>query len=147
MMDRLALIRKARRAVRHEAAALCGANFLAQVRFAAEAIFAFAAFGRVKGNDMIAHFQRGHAGAYFHHNTRPLMAHNGREQAFRISAGDGEFIGVANARCLDLDQHLAEFRALQIHLDDFKGTAFFKGDSGAGFHGAFSVGMVLGRHH
>jgi hypothetical protein len=32
------------------------------------------------------------------------MAEDGREQAFRVGAGKGEFIGVANAGGLDLDQ-------------------------------------------
>src|SRR5438067_13454614 len=62
------------------------------------------------------------------------MAHDRREEAFRIGSGDCEFISVADAGRLDLDQHLAFARAFEIDLDDFKRLGFLKGDSGAGLH-------------
>jgi hypothetical protein len=39
------------------------------------------------------------------------MAENGRETAPRVGAGPGEFVGVADAGGLDLDQNFARARA------------------------------------
>ena len=84
---------------------------------------------------MIALFQRSDTGADIDDDARPLMAHDGREQAFGISARDGELVGVADAGGLDFHQHFASLRAFEINLDDFERFSGFKGDGGAGFHG------------
>ena len=52
-------------------------------------------------------FSAGHARAHIDHHARALMAEDRREQAFGIGARAGEFVGVADAGGLDLDQHLA----------------------------------------
>ena len=84
-------------------------------------------------------FERGDALADLDDDARALMAHDGGKQAFGIGAGNGEFIGVANAGGLDFDQHLAFLGAVEINLDDFQRFAFFKGNGGARFHGFPSV--------
>jgi hypothetical protein len=54
------------------------------------------------------------------------MAHDGREGAFGVGAGNGEFIGVTNAGGLDLDQHFAFLRALEVDLDDLQWFCYFR---------------------
>ena len=83
---------------------------------------------------MIALLERRHARPHLDHDARALMAHDRREEAFRIGAGNRELVGMANAGRLDLDQHFALLRAFEIDLDDFQGLGLFKGNGGAGFH-------------
>ena len=45
-----------------------------------------------------------------------LMAEDGRKQALRIGARQREFVGVADAGRLDLDQHLAGARAVELDV-------------------------------
>ena len=80
---------------------------------------------------MIALGQRFHALADLDHDARTFVAHDGGEQAFGIGAGNGEFIGVANAGGLDFNQNLALLGAGQINFNNFKGFACFKGNGGA----------------
>ena len=54
VMHHLALVGEARGAVGHQALALGGADFLAEIGLGIEAIFAFAAFRRVERNDVVA---------------------------------------------------------------------------------------------
>ena len=77
---------KAAGAIRHQALALGRTNGGAEVGFARQARRAFAAFGRIKRNDVIAHFQRFHPRPHGNHHARPFMAQNGRKQPFGISA-------------------------------------------------------------
>jgi hypothetical protein len=51
------------------------------------------------------------------------MPEDGRKQSFRIGAGQREFVGVANTGRLDLDQHFAGLRALQLHRRHFERLA------------------------
>jgi hypothetical protein len=53
---------------------------------------------------------------------------------FRIGAGQRELVGVADAGRLDLDQHLAGFRAFQIDVQDLQRLALLDGDGSTGFH-------------
>ena len=62
------------------------------------------------------------------------MTENGREQALRIGAGKGEIVGVADAGRLDLDQHLAGLRAVELDGHDFERLARFDSDCGANVH-------------
>ena len=48
------------------------------------------------------------------------MAEDHREQTFGIAAGAGELVGMADARRLDLDQHLAELRTFEIDRLDLE---------------------------
>jgi hypothetical protein len=93
-----------------------------------------AAFGGVKRDHVIAHLDRGHAGADLDHHARAFMAQNGGEQPLGVGARAGEFVGMADAGGLDLDQHLAGLRALQIDLHDLQRFSGLKGDGGACSH-------------
>ena len=55
MMYRQTFVRKAGRAVRHHALALCGANSLTQIGFGMQAIITFPAFRRVERDHMVIH--------------------------------------------------------------------------------------------
>src|SRR5207249_10462719 len=101
--------------IAHQALALGAANQLAQIGLAREAELALAAFGRVERNDMVALPERGDAGADIDHDAGALMAQDGREDAFRVGARERVVVGVADAGGLDLDQHLAELRALEVN--------------------------------
>ena len=65
---------------------------------------------------MVALLHGGDARADLDHDAGALMAEDRREQALRIGARQREVVGVADAGRLDLDQHLAGRRALQIDV-------------------------------
>ena len=88
------------------------------------------AFPRVKRNDMIALPQRRHALAGIHHDARALMATDGGEQALWIGAREGVFAGMADAGGLDLDQHLAFARTVEIDGLQTKRLTGFPGHGG-----------------
>ena len=67
---------------------------------------------------MVAFGDGAHAGPDIDHDSRALMAENGRERALRVLAGEGELVGMANAGRLDLDEDLALFRAFELHRLD-----------------------------
>jgi hypothetical protein len=142
VVDRLALIGKARRAVRHQALALGGAHRLAKIGLARQAEFAFAAFGGVQRNDVVAHRQRGHTFANRFDNAAAFVAEDGRENAFRIVAGQREGIGVANTGGDDAHQHFTGFRRFDIDFNDLQRLVGGKGNGGAGFD---RHGIALGR--
>jgi hypothetical protein len=52
--------------------------------------------------------------------------------------GQRKFIRMTNAGGLDLDQHLAVARPVQIDLHDLKGLAGGDGNGGASLHQAYS---------
>ncbi|MNQ17812.1 hypothetical protein D3C85_308360 [compost metagenome] len=84
---------------------------------------------------MVADGETGHAGSDLDHHARALVTQDRGEDALRIQTVQRVGVSVANARRLDLDQHLARARAFQIDLDDLERTFGFEGDGGAGFHG------------
>ena len=63
---------------------------------------------------MVAGLQRFDAGPDIDHDARALMAEDRGKQALRIGARERERVGVADAGGLDLDQHLARLRPLEI---------------------------------
>ncbi len=62
------------------------------------------------------------------------MAQNGGKRAFRIIAGAGELIGVADTGCLDFNQHLTGLGTFQVYFDDFQWLTGLKCNSCTGFH-------------
>ena len=119
VVERLAVEREAAGAVGHHALALRRADRRAQVGLARQARLALPALGRVQRNDVIALLQRRHAGADVDHDAGALVAEDRRKQALRIRARAREFVGVADAGRLDLDQHLAGLGSREIdRLDD-----------------------------
>jgi hypothetical protein len=69
---------------------------------------------------VIAFLHRGDAAADVHHDAGAFMAENGRKQAFGIGAGQREFVGVADTGGLDLDQHFALARAVELDGGDLE---------------------------
>src|SRR5690606_41131445 len=68
------------------------------------------------------------ASSLFPYTTLFRSSENGREDAFRIGTRQGEIIGMADARRLDLDQHFAGAWALQLHGHDLEGLASLNGN-------------------
>ena len=89
MQQLFALAFEPRRPVRHHAFTLCGANLAAEVCLARCAEFAFAAFGRIQRNNVIARLDRGHVRANRLDDAGAFMAKYDWEGAFRIFAGEG----------------------------------------------------------
>ena len=67
--------------------------------------------------------------------ARALVTQHDGKQAFRIFAGQGEGVGVADAGVGDLHQHFALLRRGDVDLDDLQRFACGEGDGGTGFHG------------
>ena len=134
VMDLVLADREAARAVRHHALALRRADRRAQIGLARQARLALAALRRVQRNDVIADLQRGHAATDVDHDAGAFVTEDHREQAFGIRARARELIGVAHAARLDLDQHLAVARSIEVDGDDFERFAGGLGDGGASFH-------------
>ncbi len=118
--DLFAAAGEARRAVRHEALPLGGADRGAEIGLARQAGRALTAFGRIERDHVIALAHAGHAGADIDHDARALMAENGGKEPLRVGAREGELVGMADAGRLDLDQNLALARAVEIDLHDFE---------------------------
>jgi len=64
---------------------------------------------------VIALLEALHARADIHHHACALMPEDGREQAFRIGTAERVLVGVAQARGLDLHQHLAFAGTCELH--------------------------------
>ena len=134
MVQLVATEREPRRAVRHDTLALRCTDGGAEIGFAREARRALPAFGRVKWDDVVALLHGCHARPDIDDDAGALMAQDGRKQAFRVGAGEREFIGVAYSRGLHLDQHLTGFRSIKVNVYDLKRLTLVKGNSGTSFH-------------
>ena len=84
-----------------------------------------------------------HAGADLAHDARALVAEDRREHALRIGARQRVGVGVADAGRLDLDQHLAGLRPVDVHGLDGKRFSRLPGDGCAGLHGSFPPSPTL----
>ena len=62
-------------------------------------------------------------GADIDHDAGALVAEDGRKQALGIGARQGELVGVADAGRLDLDQHLAGPRPVELDGRHFERLA------------------------
>ncbi len=83
---------------------------------------------------MIALRDAGDAGPDIDDHARALMAQDGGKDTFRIGTGQGEFVGMANARGLDFDQHLAGLRAFELNGFDRQRLAGLMGNCGTYIH-------------
>ena len=72
------------------------------------------------------------------------MAEDRREQPFGVGARQRELVGVADAGGLDLDQHLAGLGPFELDVHDRERLGLLQCDGGAGFHGDFLLGDVVG---
>ena len=83
MQDGAVVEAEARGAVGHHALALRGADRLAEIGLAREAVFAFAAFGGVERDHVVAGHDALHALADLEHDARALVAEDRGERAPR----------------------------------------------------------------
>ena len=83
---------------------------------------------------MVAGLHRGDARAHLADDAGALVAEDRGENPLAVEAVQRIGVGVANARRLDLDQHLAGLRTLQIKLDDLKRLLRLERDGGACLH-------------
>jgi len=134
MEDRLSLVGETARTIRHQALALRSTHSLAKIGLARQAELAFATFGGVQRNHMIANGQRSNTITDGFDNATAFMAENGREDAFWIVAGKREGIGMADAGSDDSDEHFTRLRRLDIHFNDLQGLVGGKGYGGTGFY-------------
>ena len=118
-VQRFAAARQAARAGQQRSGALCGCAGLAQRRPSLGARRAVAAARDEHHHHMVPDPQVGHAFAKFVDDAGRLMAERHRHWA-RPVASDHRQVGVAQARCGDLDQHFAAARRGQLDADDGK---------------------------
>ena len=113
--DGLAVERKARSAVRHQAPALGFPDSAAEVRLAGQAELALPALGRIERDHVIARRDRRHPRADFHHDACAFVTHHGGEQSLGIGPGERVRIRVTDPGRLDLHHHFARRRPIQRH--------------------------------
>jgi len=82
---------------------------------------------------MVAGLDRRDAGPDLPHDPCALMVEDRGEDALTVDAAERIGVGMADAGCHDLYQHLAALRPSQVEFDDFEGLFGFKSDSGTGF--------------
>ncbi len=88
---------------------------------------------------MVALLDAGDALADVDHDAGAFVAEDRGEQAFRIGAGQCEFIGVTDAGGLDLDQHFALARSIELDGGYFQRLSGGDGYGGANIHGISSL--------
>src|SRR6267143_1874130 len=142
----LAPEREAAAAVGHHALPLRGTYRLAQIGLAAQAVFALPALRGVERNDVIAFFHAADAGPRIDHHACALVAENRREQAFGVRARAREFVGMADAGRLDLDQYFSGLRPLQLHGFYGERCACLMSDRRANVHALLPVELSMNRN-
>ena len=133
MVNLVLAFRKARGAVRHHALALGGAHRRAQVGLAALAEQAFATFGGIQRNHMVAHLHTGDAFTHRYHDAASLVTEDDGENTFRVIARQRKGIGMADARGNDANPHFAGLWWHHVHFLDGQGLVRAPCDGGLGF--------------
>ena len=143
MQQRLAIERKAAGPIGHQAFALRAANQLAKIRLARQTELALAAFRRVERNDMVVLAQRRHTGANVDNDAGTFVAEDRREQSFGIGPRQRVVVRVTNAGRLDLNQHLAGTRSVEIDVFDRQWLSSRPGHGRARLHRSLNVFRVM----
>src|SRR5262249_42034544 len=115
----------------------------AQIGLAREAGGALPALRGIEGNDMIALDHAGDTASHLDDDARALVPENDGKQPLRVGTRQREIVGVADARRLDLDQHLTRFWAAEVDIDDLKRLALREGNSSARSHGSPRMASYL----
>src|SRR5262249_11758268 len=134
--------RETARAVRHDAPALRRGDRGAEIGLARETGFALPAFRRVERNDVVAFCDARNARSDIDHDARAFMTEDRWQQTLRVRARTRELVGVADARGLDFDKHLAGARPFKIDGFDDKLLTSLQGKGGLSFHGSLSGSMI-----
>ena len=127
-------MRKPAGVVRHVAGPDRGGDGLTEVAFGRAAVFAFAAFGDVERNDVIARLQSLDAGSAFDHFAAALVTQNAGESALRVVAGQGEGVGVADTGGDHFQQNFAFLGSVHVDFFDYQGFLRLPGHGCTGFH-------------
>src|SRR6185312_16788046 len=133
-MHHLAADREAAGTVGHHTLALCRADGRAEVGLARQAGLALPALRRIERNDVVTFLQGGDARADVDYDPRALVSEDHREEAFRIRTGTGEFIRMADAARLDLDQDLSGLGTIQVERHHLERLARRICNGRLGFH-------------
>ncbi len=83
---------------------------------------------------MVALLERRHPRPDIDHDAGAFVAEDRREQPLGVGARQGERVGVADAGGLDLDQHLAGLRPVELHRLDGERLACLVRHRRARFH-------------
>src|SRR6266850_3899387 len=132
--DWLALIAEARRAVRHHALALRGANRGAEVGLLTEAAFALAAFGCVQRDYMVARLHRRYARADFANDAGALITQDRRKDSLAVETVKRIGVSVTDPCRLYFDKDFTGLRSIQINFNDLEGLLGFERDCSACLH-------------
>ena len=92
---------------------------------------------------MIALLHRGHAGADIDDDAGAFVAEDRGKQALRIGARQRELVGMTDTGRLDLDQHFAGARAIELDRRDFKRFAGGECHGGAHIHEFLVCGQMF----
>jgi PhzF family phenazine biosynthesis protein len=139
VINRLALIRKARGPIWHQSFALCGPYSLTQIGFARSAEFAYTTLCRIERDHVVADLQRRHTLTKCLDNATAFMSQDHRKDAFRVLTGEREGIGMTNARGNNAHQHFTFAGRLDINLDNLEGLVWGKSYGSAGFDGHLDI--------
>ena len=93
---------------------------------------------------MVAGGDARHPGADLADDPGTFMAQDRREDPFRIETVERVGVGMADSGRLDLDQHFAGLRPLQVELDDLERLLGLERDGGSGLHD-ISLGFLVRR--
>ena len=137
MVQFLPVEREARGAIGHDTLTLRRTDGGAQIGLARQTRRALPAFRRIERDDVVPFLDAGHARPDIDDNAGAFVAQDGREQTFRVGAGQRELVGVTDARGLDLDQHLGGFWPIELDFRDSERLALLQCNGGTGFHGGF----------
>ena len=129
--------------VRHQSLTLGGANGLTEIGLAGSTERAFAAFRGIQRDNVVAGLYAGDAFAHLLDYCAALVTEDRRECAFRVLAGQGVGIRVANTRCNDAYQHLARLRPVEVDLFDGQGLPGSPGYGRSSFHCRSSLYYLL----
>jgi len=99
-----------------------------------QTVFALAAFRGVQRDDVVVFFQRLDAGAHVDDDAGAFMAQDRRKNTFRVGAGQGVIVGMADTGRFQFDQHFALARAGKVDFFDGQGRAGAPGNGCFGFH-------------
>ncbi|MNT35089.1 hypothetical protein D3C72_1711030 [compost metagenome] len=132
MEQLLTLVGETRGAIRHQTLALSGTNGLAQVGLAGAAEFALAALGGIQRDHMIAHCNRSDAFTHRLDDGAAFVPQDRRKDTFRVRAGQGVGIGVADTAGDNAQQHFASLGHGHVDFDDLQRFLGLEGNSGTG---------------
>src|SRR5271170_647292 len=134
MIELLLAEREAAGAVGHHPLTLGRADRHAEIGLARQAVLALAAFGGVERDHMIAFGEAGHPAPDIDDDAGPFVAEDRRKQPLGVGSRQSELVGMADAGCHDLDQHLPVLWAVEPDRLDRQLLSSLVSNSSASLH-------------